>query len=255
MPDTKDRRGLNTAETEMKRTQYRAILAQLAQLSDGDEASRVQNCNKRETLRLIDVIRGEEMPQSVHDTGGWLYLETAVASAMSRPATETPDEAVASSRAAAETPDEAVVSLGHLFYLAGAQMTSVLDATLETLLKVLQNPAAPERRRVLTIKAIGEICWCSAPSQERLFAQGGVQPLVECVYNFAQNAVLARWACYTLTVVLADSAEIWQHLRKLEALERTLKALAADAELWTGWDNNHAAILCGLLYGLHPGVQ
>ncbi|KAF0308761.1 hypothetical protein FJT64_020078 [Amphibalanus amphitrite] len=229
-------------QLKAKRAQYQSILSDLAQLDTDNDASRVLNYNKREVLQLLEQIRGAAPAGRGADTPvpGWLNVETMVgAVATGRPG----------GRAVGRARDEAITGLGHLFYMAGAQMTSVLDESLEALLSVLRDAESGEPRRVLAIKALGEVCWSCAPAQARLLAKGGVQALVECVHNYRQQAWAARWACHTLAVALADNADVWRHLRQLETLEATLSHLALDEPLWTNWDNNHASILHRLLYG------
>ena len=232
---------LDPGLVQTKRSQYEDILSELAQLDSDHDASRVLNYNKREVLQLLEQIRGSGAMPTARVGGtpvpGWLNMR------------ETMVGAVATGRPSGRVREDAIVSLGHLFYLAGAQMTSVLDESLEALLAVLRDGESPEQRRVLAVKALGEVCWCSLSAQLKLHAKGGVQTVVEYVYNYRRQPSAARWACHSLTVLLADNGEIWKHLRQLEVLERTLFQLAMEESLWTHWDNNYAAILHGLLYG------
>lgn len=222
-----------------KRNQYRDILAELEVLDSGGEASRVQNCNKRDAQALIDIIVGEDTSvRSIGAPAAWKGLENVGFSAQG------------SQNPSVISKDEAIVQLGHLFYLAGSQITSVLETSMEALLSVMRSPSSSDYRKVLTVKALGEVCWCSGESKQRLYAQGGVQTLLDCVSNFVAVPQLAQWACHTLTVAVSDSAEVWQVLqRALSTLQPTLTAIANDENLWTDWDNNHAAILLGLLKG------
>ena len=219
-----------------KRAEYQDILSDLAQLDLDNDASRVLNYNKREVLRLLEQIRCTEPPKKTRGgetpVPGWRNVRETMAGAV---ATARP-----SGKPGGRVKDEAITSLGHLFYLAGAQMTSVLDDSLEALLDVLRDAESSERRRVLTVKALGEVCWCNPSAQTKLHAKGGVQMLVECVYNYRQQPSTARWSCHSLTVLLANNGEIWKHLHQLEVLEGTLAQLAAEESLWMHWDNNHA---------------
>ena len=232
----------NADQLKAKRVQYQNILSELAQLDSDNEASRVLNYNKREVLQLLEQIRGVVPAGRGGDTPvpGWLNVETMVgAVGAGRPG----------GRPSGRLRDEAIISLGHLFYMAGAQMTSVLDESLEALLAVLRDAESAEPRRVLAIKALGEVCWSSPPAQAKLHSKGGVQALADCVHGYRQQPSAARWACHSLTVVLADNGDIWKYLRQLETLETVLSHLALEETLWANWDNNHASILHGLLYG------
>ena len=230
-----------------KRAEYQDILSDLALLDLDNDASRVLNYNKREVLRLLEQIRCTEPLKKTRGgetpVPGWLNVRETMVGAV---ASGKP-----SSKPSGRVKDEAITSLGHLFYLAGAQMTSMLDDSLEALLTVLRDGESSERRRVLTAKALGEMCWCNTSAQTKLHAKGGVQTLVECVYNYRQQPSAARWSCHSLTVLLANNGDIWKHLHQLEVLEGTLAQLAAEESLWMHWDNNHASILHDLLYG--PG--
>ncbi|XP_043199720.1 uncharacterized protein LOC122370300 [Amphibalanus amphitrite] len=119
-------------QLKAKRAQYQSILSDLAQLDTDNDASRVLNYNKREVLQLLEQIRGAAPAGRGADTPvpGWLNVETMVgAVATGRPG----------GRAVGRARDEAITGLGHLFYMAGAQMTSVLDESLEALLSVLRD--------------------------------------------------------------------------------------------------------------------